>query len=62
MSLFETMGLFWTVGTSALATIALFYFAWCGLTTAWRQRERGATEEALDLRRQSEINYLEKRA
>ncbi len=41
MSLFETMGLFWTVGTSALGTIALGYFAWRGISDYIDSAKRG---------------------
>lgn len=51
MTIYEAIGMAWVVFTSALATVALGYFCWKGVSSAWRQRERGQTEEILDIRR-----------
>ena len=62
MSIFEAIGLAWVVFTSALATVGLGFFCWQGISPAWRQRERGQTEETLDIRRACEDRYLIERA
>lgn len=51
MTIYETIGYAWVIFTVVLSTVALSYFAWKGVSSAWRQRERGETEETLDIRR-----------
>lgn len=62
MTIYETIGYAWVIFTVVLSTVALSYFAWKGVSSAWRQRERGETEETLDIRRACEDRYLIERA
>lgn len=57
MTIFGTIGLLWIVFTSALGSATVGYFMWRGVADAWRQRKRGAVEEKLDMRRQSESRF-----
>jgi len=61
VNIYETIGLAWIIFTALLATVAIGYFAYKGASDAWRQRQRGATEEALDIRRSGDANYLDRR-
>lgn len=40
MSVFETIGKFWVILTSLLATVGIFYLAYVGLQTLVAQGER----------------------
>lgn len=62
MSIFAVIGFAWIVFTSTIATVAFFYFAWCGLRRAARQSLRGDVEENLDLHRMAESRFLERLA
>lgn len=57
MTVFETIGLAWTVLTSSFATFAFFYFAIKAIREALRQQVRGQVEEQLDSRRALNMRY-----
>ena len=59
MNIFEVIGLFWVVLTSAAATISFFAFAFRGARQASAQMLRGEIENNLDIKRAVEARYFE---
>jgi hypothetical protein len=60
MTIYESIGVLWVVLTCSFGTLVFFYFAVTGMRKFKEQRERGAIEENLDIRRQLEVRFLER--
>lgn len=60
MNFYETIGFFWVVFSAGTGTTLFFYCAFLGIRRLVRQAVRGEIEDNLDLRRASELKFLER--
>lgn len=62
MSIYETIGVAYVILAVAVFTVELGYSAWVGISTMWRQRNRGDAEEKIDLQSRLQTRLLERSA